>query len=118
MASLSHRALALVTAASLAACSSTTVIRTNVPAKVFVDGALVGQTPFMISDTKIVGSSTAIRLEADGYQPTTIMLNRNEEVDVAAVIGGIFLLVPFLWVMGYHPDHAVELVPLQTHARR
>jgi hypothetical protein len=111
-----NRALALMLA-TLAACSSTTVIRSNVPAKVFVDGALVGQTPFQITDTKIVGSSTSIRLEAPGYDPVMLQISKNEELDVGALIGGIFLLVPFLWVMGYKGEHVVEMVPAQ-HATR
>jgi hypothetical protein len=36
-------------------------------------------------------------------------LVRDERVDVGAVIGGIFLLVPFLWTMQYDKDHFYEL---------
>ena len=39
------------------------------------------------------------------------ILQRNERADVGAIIGGVFLLVPFLWVMKYDPDHNYELQP-------
>src|SRR5207237_1115299 len=57
------RMRSLVCLAALAACSSSTVIRSNPPgARVFVDGQYVGQTPVVMSDTKIVGSTTSVRL--------------------------------------------------------
>src|SRR5512143_2790950 len=104
---------ALVTAAALmTACSSSTVIRSNPSgAKVFIDGAMVGTTPYTMTDTHIVGSTTHVRLEYPGYAPTDMSISRNEEFDVVACIGGFFLLVPFLWIMGYKPDHTFELQP-------
>jgi hypothetical protein len=30
---------------------------------------------------------------------------------VGAIIGGIFVFVPFLWVMKYNPTHTYELTP-------
>jgi hypothetical protein len=97
-------------AATLAACSSTTMINSNVPgAKVYLDGELVGTAPYAMSDMKIVGSTTQVRLEAPGYAPVTGVIRRNEEFSVGACIGGIFLLVPFLWIMEYKPVHTFEL---------
>ena len=96
--------------ASLAACSSTTVIRSNPSgAKVFLDGAYVGTTPYTLSDRKIVSSSTSLRLEYPGLAPMQTTISRSEEFSVLACIGGIFLLVPFLWIMDYKPDHTYEL---------
>jgi hypothetical protein len=112
MKSRSSAVVALACAASLVACESSTVIRSNVPgAKVYLDGAYVGVTPYTMSDTKIVGSRTQVRVEAVGYQPVNMSITRSEEFDVVACIGGAFLLVPFLWIMGYRADHNVELVP-------
>ena len=104
-------ALAIVTVtAFLTACTSSTPIRSNPPgAKVFIDGSYVGTTPYEMSDTKIVGSSTSVRLEYPGYQPVAATIKRSEEFDVVACIGGVFLLVPFLWIMGYKPDHTYEM---------
>lgn len=94
----------------LIACSSSTVIRSNPSgAKVFLDGSFVGTTPYTMSDTKIVSSTTSVRLEYPGLPAQTHQIHRSEEFSVAACIGGVFLLVPFLWIMGYKPDHSYEL---------
>ena len=92
------------------------MIRSNVPAKVYVDGAPVGNTPYELSDSKIVGSTTQVRVEAVGYQPVNLAIHRSEEFDVVACIGGAFLLVPFLWVMGYKGEHTIELQRAHAHA--
>jgi hypothetical protein len=105
-------AIAAATLLTTAACSSSTVIRSNPSgAKVFIDGSMVGTTPYTMEDTKIVGSTTRIRLEYPGYQATDASIKRSEEFDVVACIGGVFLLVPFLWIMGYKADHNYELQP-------
>ena len=97
----------------VSACSSSTVIRSNVRgAKVYLNGALVGETPYVMRDTKIVGSVTDVRIEAHGYEPLQAFIKRNEDFQLGACIGGVFLLVPFIWVMGYYPDHMYELRPL------
>jgi hypothetical protein len=98
---------------TLPACSSTTVIR-SVPAgaKLYLDGEPVGTTPYTLTDTKTFWAKTALRLEYPGYAPMSITLNRNEEVQVGALIGGLFAGIPFLWVMGYKPQHVYELQPL------
>jgi hypothetical protein len=95
---------------SLAACASTTIIQ-SVPsgARLYLNGEAAGSTPYTMTDTKIVGSSTTVRLELPGYEPTTGLITRNEEFDAGACIGGIFLLVPFLWIEGYKPLHTFEL---------
>jgi hypothetical protein len=96
----------------VAACSSTTMIRSNVPgAKVYLNGEFVGQTPYPMTDTKIVGSATQVRIEAPGYHPTNAVITRNEQFSVGACIGGVLVLVPFLWIMEYKPDRFYELVP-------
>ena len=106
--------MTMLLAFGLAACVSSTVIQTNVPgARVYLNGMYVGQTPYMMSDTKIVGSTTHVRVEADGFEPIETVITRNEVFDVGACIGGVLVLVPFLWIMGYQPDHFYELRPGQ-----
>jgi len=101
-------------ALALAGCSSSTVIRSNVPgARVFLNGAYVGNTPYTMTDTKIVGSTTSVRIEADGYAPVTGSITRSEQFSVGACIGGVFLLFPFLWIMDYNPEHLYQLTPAQ-----
>ncbi len=98
-----------------ASCSSTTLIQSNPSgAKVYMNEEYKGVTPLSYSDTKIVGSSTAVRLELDGYETLHTVLTRNEVADVGAIIGGIFFLFPFLWTMKYNPVHNYELRPLNT----
>lgn len=106
-------ALILTCAFILSGCASTTIINSSPSgAKVYIDGEPVGTTPYTYTDTKIVGSSTPVRLVMDGYEDFNTLLKRNEEANVGAIIGGIFLLFPFLWTMDYKASHTYELIPL------
>lgn len=94
----------------LASCSSTTVIESNPSgAKVYLNGNPVGTTPYIYRDSKIVGTTTAVKLEKEGCDPLNTTFSRDEEIDVGAIIGGLLVLVPFLWTMKYKPTHAYEL---------
>jgi hypothetical protein len=104
--------LGIVTLSAFAGCASSTIIDTRpTGARIFLDGAPMGTTPYTMTDTKIVSSSTQVRLEHPGYETLNLTISRSEELDVLPLIGGIFLLVPFLWVMKYHPTHYYELQP-------
>jgi uncharacterized protein YceK len=98
----------------LSGCASTTMIH-SIPdgAKVYLNEELAGTTPYLHSDTRIVGSTTRVRMEKEGYETLHTSFSRDEEVDAGAIIGGIFFLVPFLWTMKYKPAHTYELVPLK-----
>lgn len=104
-------AMLLATSILLISCTSVTTIQ-SIPtgAKVYLNGETVGTTPYTHQDTKIVGSTTTLRLEKDGYKPFQAAFSRDEEVDVGAVIGGIFVFVPFLWTMKYKPLRTYELL--------
>jgi hypothetical protein len=39
---------------------------------------------------------------------------KNEEADVGAIIGGLFVWIPFLWTMKYKAVHNYELKPIPT----
>ena len=103
-------------------CTSTTVIDT-VPngAKLYMNGMYMGVTPYTHSDSKIVGSSTQLKFEKEGFEPLVTVLKKDEKADVGAIIGGIFFLFPFLWTMEYDPMHTYELklggtsTPIQTN---
>lgn len=101
-----------------ASCASTTMIQ-SIPegAKLYLDGQPVGTTPYEHRDTKIVGSVTTVRLENEGYATINTNFSRNEEADVGAIVGGIFVLIPFLWVMKYKPVHSYEMIPLTDGVR-
>ena len=107
-------ALILSTSILLSGCASATLFQTTPPgAKLYMNEELVGNTPFTYSDTKIVGTTTIVKIKAEGYEDFNYVLKRNEEANIGAIIGGVFLLFPFLWVMDYKPMHNFELVPLK-----
>jgi PEGA domain. len=81
-------------------------------AKLYLDGAYVGETPYLQRDTKIVGSSMVVKLEKEGFKPLVSTITKDEEADVGAIIGGVFFVVPFLWTMKYLPVHNYELMPM------
>ncbi|MCE1155883.1 MAG: PEGA domain-containing protein [Bacteroidales bacterium] len=103
--------------AMLSSCASTTLIQT-IPsgAKVYIDGSPVGPTPYSLRDSKITGSATSVRIEAEGYETFHTVITKDEEVNVGAIVGGVFFLIPFLWTMQYKPVHTYELQPLKTEA--
>lgn len=95
----------------LVSCSSKTLIQSNPSgAKVYLNGEAVGTTPYSHEDTKIVGSTTTVKLEKEGYETFNSSFSRNEKTDVGAIIGGVFVLFPFLWTMKYKPERTYELV--------
>ncbi len=95
-------------------CGSSTMIQSSPgSAKLYLDGESVGITPYTHRDSKIVGSTTSVKLEKEGYETYNASFSRNEDADVGAIIGGIFFLFPFLWTMKYKPSRTYELVPIQ-----
>ena len=116
---VTQKAIAIFLAVSIlfSSCASTTMIRSNpTGAKVYLNGESVGTTPYTHKDTKIVGSTTTVELKLEGYETLNTTFSRNEQVDIGAIIGGCFLLVPFLWTMKYNPNHNYELTPVNTPA--
>jgi len=88
------------------ACSSTTMIRsTDAAAQIYVDGNLMGTGTATHTDTKIVGSTTNVRIEKEGCMPQNYSFSRSEKFSAGACAGGVFVLVPFLWIMEYNPEH-------------
>jgi len=106
-------AICAVTLGAFAGCASSTVLQTQPPgARVLINGIPVGQTPYTLTDTKIVASVTPIRFEYPGYAPLDVMLVRNEELDVVPFIGGFFtIFVTWLWIMKYQATHIYQLQP-------
>jgi hypothetical protein len=100
----------LISSVLMTSCASTTIIQSNPNgAKIYVNGEPVGITPYAYTDTKIIGSTTTVRLEKEGFESLNTSFSRNEEVDVGAIIGGLIVLVPFLWTMKYKPVRNYEL---------
>jgi len=104
-----HSIIAMLTIVGVIGCSSTTTIRSTDPdAKIYLDGEFKGKGSWTQTDTKIIGSVTNVRLEKEGCEPMTFSYARNEEFDVGACAGGVFLLFPFLWIQKYKPERTYE----------
>ena len=94
----------------LSGCASKTLIDSEPSgAKLYIDGIHVGKTPYNYSDTKIVGSTTSVKMKKRGYKDFTGFFTRSEQAEVGPIIGGCIALVPFLWCMGYNPERTYEL---------
>jgi hypothetical protein len=99
-----------VTLCAFAGCASSTVLQSQPPgARVSINGAVVGNTPYTLTDTKILYSATPVHFEYPGYAPLDVTLVRNEEVDVIPLVVGLFTLVPLLWAMKYQSTHVYQL---------
>ena len=111
--------ICLTLAISVSACASTTVINSEPNgAMVYLNGEKAGITPYMHTDKKIIGSTNTVLLKKEGYQDFATVFSRNENANVGAIIGGVFVLVPFLWAMDYKPSHSYEMVPLKSTANQ
>ncbi|MEO9479117.1 MAG: PEGA domain-containing protein [Maribacter dokdonensis] len=110
------KALSLALILLTTSCASSTMI-TTVPgnAKIYINGEYVGQTPYKHKDSKIVGSSNTIRVEKEGYETYNDTFSKDEKVAVGPLIGGIFLLVPFLWIMKYEKGRIYDLRPVEEN---
>jgi hypothetical protein len=97
--------------ALIVGCSSSTVIRSRpLGATVYIDNIRIGKTPVEYSDTAIAGTVKNIRLTKDGYMPLETVL-RKDEFQVGPCIGGVLILFPFVWILGYHNYYEFELEP-------
>ena len=91
--------------------SSTTIRSTPQGAKLYADGEYLGKTPYIYEDKKFVGSVTTLELKKEGHKTEHFTITRDRKINVPALVGGIFVLVPFLWVMDYKPSYTYELEP-------
>ena len=103
----------LAIAILFSSCSSTTRIESFPSgADVYLNGEAVGKTPYKLKDQKVSGSTPLVRLEKEGYTTTNTSITKNEKAHVGAIIGGIFLLFPFIWTLQYKKVHYYNLEPL------
>lgn len=93
------RALILLAALLASACTSSTVIRSSDPeSRIYVNGEYMGTGEAYYSDEKVAFSRNKVEIRKDGCRPEYHSFRRNEEADVGAIVSGIFLTFPFLWV--------------------
>jgi TRAP-type mannitol/chloroaromatic compound transport system permease small subunit len=53
-----------------------------------------------------------VTLKKEGYKDSNGLIRR-EKLSVPALIGGIFLIVPFVWIMEYPSQYNFEMEKLQ-----
>ena len=93
-------------------CASTTLIKSNPPgAKLQVDGQVVGETPHFYTDGAAAGTVKTVTLKKEGYKDFNGLIRR-EKLSVPALIGGIFLIVPFVWILEYPSRYSFEMEKL------
>lgn len=97
----------------MSGCASSTMI-SSIPsgAKVYINGEPVGTTPYLYTDTKVVGSLINVDLIKEGYEPIYTSFTRTEQINTGALVGGFFIWPIWLWTMDYKPTHNYEMVPL------
>lgn len=104
----------LISIVLFSSCVSSTLIQsTPSGAKVYINGESVGNTPYIHRDSRIVGTITNIDLVKEGYNTLYTSIERAEQINPEAILGGLFFAVPFLWMMDYKPTHTYELVPIE-----
>jgi hypothetical protein len=97
----------------LLGCASTTLIKSNPSgAKLQVDGQRVGETPHFYTDKAAAGTVKTVTLKKESYKDFNGSIKR-EKLSVPALIGGIFLIVPFVWIMEYPSQYNFEMEKLQ-----
>ena len=95
-------------------CASTTVIRSRPEGAIaYLDNIRLGPTPQKYSDTAILGTTKQLRLEKEGFMPLNTVI-RKDQFAIGPCIGGLFVLVPFLWVEGYPDAYEFTLEPAPT----
>ena len=101
--------LCLLLSTSIIGCTSMTTIRVTDPeVRIFVNGEFLGTGSATYADAKMSGSANHVSLRKEGCAESNYVFTRSEQPDVGAIIGGIFLLIPFLWTMGYRPYRSYE----------
>lgn len=79
-----------------------------------MNGVFAGETPYTYSDRAITSSSQVVEVRKEGYHPATGIIKRNEELNVGALVGGLFFWPAFLWIMDYKSQYTLELEPVQA----
>ena len=98
-------------ALALSACKSSTIISTvsNDPAKVYVDNAYVGTTPYVHEDRSPIFSTKKVALKKEGFKPFEVEIKRLERAKVGTIVGACFIPLFWIWSFGYEKQHKYEL---------
>jgi hypothetical protein len=95
----------------LLSCSSTTIINTNdLKAKIFVNNKYLGLGSAIHTDMKIAWLGNKVKIKKENCIDQVFVFRKNEEVDVVALVSGLFIFVPLLWVMKYRAVHDFNFI--------
>lgn len=93
----------------VSACSSTTLISSSDPdARIYVNGEYIGVGQATYTDKKVAFSNNDVTFRKPGCDPASYSFRRNEKPDGGAIVGGILVAIPFLWVTEYKKEHNYE----------
>ena len=93
----------------VSACSSTTLISSSDPdARIYVNGEYIGIGQATYTDKKVAFSNNDVTIRRPGCDPVSYSFRRNEKPDGGAIVGGILVTIPFLWVTEYKKEHNYE----------
>jgi PEGA domain len=93
-------------------CASTTLVKSNPPgAKIQIGGQVIGETPQFYTDKAVAGTVKTVTLKKEGYKDLDSYIKR-EKFSVPNLIGGIFLLVPFIWILEYPSQYNFKMEKL------
>ncbi len=95
----------------LAGCASNINIKSKPEgADVYIDNIKMGKTPLQYADTAIAGTTKNIKIKKEGYVPLETVI-RKSEFQLGPCIGGLLVLFPFIWILGYPAVQEFELEP-------
>ena len=95
-------------------CASTTTIKSRPDgATVYMDNIKIGATPMQYSDTALAGTTKSLKLTKDGYKPLETVI-RKSEFQWGPLIGGLLVLFPFIWILGYPDIYEFETLSRQS----
>ncbi len=101
--------LICLTTLFIGACSSATIITSSDPeARIYVNDEYIGVGKATYTDKKVAFSNNSITIKKPGCEPNHHSFRRNEKADGGAIIGGILVVIPFLWVTEYKKEHNYE----------
>jgi hypothetical protein len=99
-------------------CTSTTVVNSRPQgARVYIDGAFIGEAPATHSDTVTASTKNMVRLEMPGYKETKGIIAADQWVTsrtALSIVCGLFTLVGLiglLWSTEYRPSYEFTLTP-------
>ncbi len=104
--------LLTITFLFLFGCASSTYIQSRPPgANLYINGQPQGETPGYYTDKAVAGTVRVVTLKKEGYKEFTGTIRR-EKLSIPVLIGGIFLIVPFFWILEYPGTYQFEMEKL------